>query len=191
MEKNMLVLFGSPRKNGFTKQLLDQFLQQWQSLYPSTNITFYNAYEEAIAPCTACGYCQYKAGCSNKDYIRFDQLYQNADILVVASPVYGLSFPAPLKAVFDRTQQYYEAHFTRHERHPITKPKVAFLISAYGSNDKRGIEIMKQQLELIFSVMHTKLLGSISIGNTDKKSLETVDEQETIAQLLLANKRYL
>ncbi len=57
--------------------------------------------------------------------------------MVVATPVYGLSFPAPLKAVFDRTQQYYEAYISRHIKHPFEKPK-GILLSVYGSNDKRG-----------------------------------------------------
>ena len=60
------------------------------------------------------------------------------DIVVVATPVYGLSFPAPLKAVFDRTQQYYEAYISRHIKHPFEKPKKGILLSVYGSNDKRG-----------------------------------------------------
>lgn len=50
------------------------------------------------------------------------------DVVVVATPVYGLSFPAPLKAVFDRTQQYYEAYVSRHIKHPFEKPKKAFIV---------------------------------------------------------------
>lgn len=114
MEKNMLILFGSPRKNGFTMQLLRVFLQQWLLQYPDTKITFFYAYKEAVAPCTACGYCRRQLGCSIDDYEKFDRLYREADFVVVASPIYGLGFPAPLKAVFDRTQQYYEARFAHH-----------------------------------------------------------------------------
>ncbi len=184
MEKNMLILFGSPRKNGFTMQLLRVFLQQWQQEYPDTKITFFYAYEEAVAPCTACGYCQQKLGCCIGDYEKFDRLYRGADFVVVASPVYGLSFPAPLKAVFDRTQQYYEARFSHHLKRFIQKPKIAFFLSSYGSQDTRGIDIMLQQLELIFTVMHTKLCGTAAIGNTDKLPFEMDKAYEVTARLL-------
>lgn len=190
MEKNMLILFGSPRKKGFTKQLLDLFLQQWQQQYPETNITFFYAYDEKMAPCTACRYCQHQLKCSIKDDEKFDRLYRKADVVVVASPVYGLSFPAPLKAVFDRTQQYYEARFCHKIKHPIEKPKVAFLLSTYGSEDQRGIEIMQLQLELMFSVMHTKLLGTVSVGNTDKVPFQIESAAEAVVRLL-ANYRDL
>ena len=187
MEKNMLVLYGSPRERGFTKELLKIFIQEWENVYPNTNIYTFHAYQENMAPCTACGFCRQKEGCSIPDYQLFDTLYRNADVVVVATPVYGLSFPAPLKAVFDRTQQYYEAYVSRHIKYPFEKPKKAFLLSVYGSNDKRGVEMMQQQLQLTFSVMNTKLIGTVSAGNTDCKPLNTKELQNEVKRLLLAN----
>ncbi len=67
-----------------------------------------------------------KEGCSIPDYQLFDTLYRNADVVVVATPVYGLSFPAFLKAVFDRTQQYYEAYVSRHIKYPLKSRKRLF-----------------------------------------------------------------
>ena len=152
------------------------------------NIHMFHVYQKKnMAPCTACGFCRYKDGCSIPDYRLFDTLYRNADVVVVATPVYGLSFPAPLKAVFDRTQQYYEAYVSRHIKHPFEKPKKAFLLSVYGSDDKRGVEMMQQQLQLTFSVMNTKLIGTISAGNTDRKPLNIKELQNAVKRLLLAN----
>ena len=48
---------------------------------------------------------------------------EDADAVIVATPVYNLSFPAPMKALFDRFQRYYEAHFRRKIAQPITKHK--------------------------------------------------------------------
>ena len=58
MEKNMLVLYGSPRERGFTKELLKIFIQEWENVYPNTNIYTFHAYQENMAPCTACGFCR-------------------------------------------------------------------------------------------------------------------------------------
>ena len=71
--------------------------------------TFYtfHAYQENMAPCTACGFDRQKRDAA---FLIINCLTHcnpaNADVVVVATPVYSLSFPAPLKAVFDRTQQY-------------------------------------------------------------------------------------
>ena len=67
MEKNMLVLYGSPRERGFTKELLKIFIQEWENVYPNTNIYTFHAYQENMAPCTACGFCRQKEGCSIPD----------------------------------------------------------------------------------------------------------------------------
>ncbi|MFQ9439725.1 MAG: hypothetical protein ACLR13_00400 [Acutalibacteraceae bacterium] len=53
--------------------------------------------------------------------------------------------------MFDRTQQYYEAYVSRHIKYPFEKPKKAFFASAYGSNDKRGVEMMQAITADIFS----------------------------------------
>ena len=45
MEKNMLVLYGSPRECGFTKELLKIFIQEWENVYPNTNIYTFHAYQ--------------------------------------------------------------------------------------------------------------------------------------------------
>ena len=50
MEKNMLVLFGSPREHGFTKELFNLFIQEWNNVYPNTNIHMFHAYQENMAP---------------------------------------------------------------------------------------------------------------------------------------------
>ena len=60
-------------------------------------------------------------------------------------------------------------------------------MSVYGSNDKRGVEMMQQQLQLTFSVMNTKLIGTVSAGNTDCKPLNTKELQNEVKRLLLAN----
>ena len=91
------------------------------------------AYHQKIAPCLGCGFCEHKEGCVNSDFDQIDHLLRTCDYLVVASPVYNLSFPAPLKAIFDRTQRYFSARFVRGERPPIAKHKK----SGYASHLRR------------------------------------------------------
>ena len=109
--KHALVLFSSPHKDGHTKKLLEAFLdglkgEDWQ-------VKSLDIFKVNIHPCIACGYCQKADGCAFRDLDKFDRDLRVCELLVIATPVYNLSFPAQLKAVIDRFQRYFEARFAR------------------------------------------------------------------------------
>lgn len=172
----ILVLYGSPHADGHTARLLRAFLE----LFDGEAVDIVNAYAKQIAPCTACGYCKKKEGCSNPDFDRVDMYIRRADLLVVASPVYNLTFPAPLKAVVDRTQRYFEARFSLGKKPPIEKPKRAVLLAACGSDD--GADILERQLKMIFSVMNTRLEHTVVWSGTDRATERDAAEASTRAK---------
>jgi multimeric flavodoxin WrbA len=106
----------------------------------------------------------------------------------VASPVYGLGFPAPLKAVFDRTQQYFEAKFSLGIQRPIEKPKRALFLTAFGSENHRGVELMREQLALVFLLLNTSLEQTIMAPHTDKVPVDLKTVKAEIKQELLRMK---
>ena len=158
----ILVLYGSPHADGHTARLLRAFLTPFEG----ETVDLVDAYAEQIGPCTACGLCKREEACSNPDFDRIDALIRQADLLVVATPVYNLTFPAPLKAIMDRTQRYFEARFSLGKKPPIEKPKRAALLAACGSDD--GAEIIERQLKMIFSVMNTRLVHQVVWSRTDR-----------------------
>ena len=103
MSKKVLILSGSPRKGGNSDILCDEFLRgareaghQVEKVRPT---------EKKIAPCLGCYYCASHGGeCVRRDDMA-DLLQQmiDADVIVLASPVYFYSINAQLKAVIDRT----------------------------------------------------------------------------------------
>ena len=95
-KKRGFILFGSPHQNGATARLVQAFLKAFPE---ETEWTMVEAYHQKIAPCLGCGLCEHKEGCVNSDFDQIDHLLRTCDYLVVASPVYNLSFPAPLKAI--------------------------------------------------------------------------------------------
>ena len=116
--KHALVLFSSPHKDGHTKKLLEAFLdglkgEDWQ--VKSLDICKVN-----IHPCIACGYCQKADGCAFRDLDEFDRDLRACDLLVIATPVYNLSFPAQLKAVIDRFQRYFEFSLLANDTGKVT-----------------------------------------------------------------------
>lgn len=184
--KRGFVLFGSPHKNGTTAKLLQAFEKAFPEEAEWIQI---DAYQDAVSSCLGCGYCETQNGCVNPDFDQIDQLLRTCDFLVVATPVYNLSFPAPLKAIFDRTQQYFSARFARGEKPPIAKHKKAVMLLTCGADSREGEEIIRKQLKMIFTVLNTELVGEVLWNNTDlEKSMGrlTEDIMKTAEKLAIA-----
>ena len=102
-----LVITGAARKNGHTNQMVKLFLDTLGGEY--TIIDAYRA--ENIAPCKDCRYCWHKKGCSIHDGM--DEVYrllEEADNVVLASPMYFHSITGKMKALIDRFQVYWAGH---------------------------------------------------------------------------------
>ena len=103
MSKKVLILSGSPRKGGNSDLLCDEFMRGAQEAGHAVEKIRVAA--KKVAPCSACYYCRDHAGaCVHKDDMAdILQKMIDADVLVLASPVYFYSIDAQLKAVIDRT----------------------------------------------------------------------------------------
>lgn len=163
-KKKALILYGSPHKNGHTKKALDAIIFKLRDKYEFNLI---NAYKENIKPCIDCRFCCSSGQCSFSDFNDIDKKLREAELLIIASPVYNYSFPAPLKAILDRTQLYFNMK-TKLKINPFLKQKKAILIATYGSEDDSCEEIILKQLRLFFILLNAKLSKAIFISNTDK-----------------------
>lgn len=103
MSKKVLILSGSPRKGGNSDILCDEFARGAQEA--GCEVEKIRVAAKKVAPCSACYYCRDHAGeCVFKDDMAgIIQKVIDADVLVLASPVYFYSIDAQLKAVIDRT----------------------------------------------------------------------------------------
>ena len=99
---NILILCGSPHKNGTTNALADAFSSGVDMT--RHNIEKVQISEKNIAPCLGCEYCRHNDGiCVRKDDM--EALIPSilaADLIVFVSPIYYFGFNAQLKAVIDR-----------------------------------------------------------------------------------------
>lgn len=102
MGKNILVIVGSPRRNGNTEMLADAFIKGAEEAGNTVKKIHLNGM--SLHGCTDCKYCFTHLGeCSQQDDIQqiYPELYK-ADMLVLASPVYYYALSAQLKTVIDR-----------------------------------------------------------------------------------------
>lgn len=103
MSKKILILSGSPRKGGNSDLLCDEFARG--AAEAGHSVEKLRVAEKSIRPCSACYYCRDHGGaCVHQDDMAaILQKMIDADVLVLASPVYFYSIDAQLKAVIDRT----------------------------------------------------------------------------------------
>lgn len=103
MNKKVLILSGSPRKGGNSDLLCDEFMRGAKEA--GNEVIKINVASKKVAPCRACYFCREHEGeCVFKDDMaEILQSMIDADVLVLASPVYFYSIDAQLKAVIDRT----------------------------------------------------------------------------------------
>ena len=110
MGKNVLVLNGSPRRNGNTAALVDAFAEG--AAQAGHDVVRFDVALMDIAPCRGClgGGADAESPCVQKDDMdAVYSAYRAADVVVLASPMYCWSVTAQEKAVLDRLFALMEA----------------------------------------------------------------------------------
>lgn len=106
----VLILNGSPRVGGNTAIALDEMVKIFEKEGVETEVVFIG--NKDIRGCIACGRCGEKGKCVFEDIVNeLAPKFEEADGLVVASPVYYASANATLIACLDRL--FYSTHFDK------------------------------------------------------------------------------
>ena len=119
----ILVLTGSPRKNGNSATLADHFINGAKEAGHS--VERFDAAFKKVHPCIACNACGMDGPCVFKDDFEFVRKHIiEADCVVFATPMYYFGISAQLKAVIDR---FYAINGSIHV------PKKAVLLMTYAN----------------------------------------------------------
>lgn len=108
MSKKVLVLSSSPRKNGNSSLLCDEFIKG--ALDAGNEAEKIYLIEKKINYCMGCGFC-YNLGKScpqNDDAADIVDKMIESDVIVLATPVYFYAMSAQIKILIDRCCSRYE-----------------------------------------------------------------------------------
>lgn len=107
MQKNVLVISASPRKGGNSDTLCDEFIRGAQEAGNTTEKVFLRSHN--IHYCVGCGICNSTHKCVQQDDMAeiLDKMVQ-ADVIVLATPVYFYTMDGQLKTMIDRTVPRYQ-----------------------------------------------------------------------------------
>ena len=105
--KNILIISSSPRKKGNSQILCEQFKKGAEAKGHQVKIV--RIMEQNIGFCRACDGCMRNGGtCVLKDDMaEILKMFQKADVLVLATPVYFYGISAQMKTFIDRTVPRY------------------------------------------------------------------------------------
>lgn len=102
MSKQIVVITGSPRKNGNSFAMADAFIQAAQA--KGHSITRFDAAMKKLGGCRDCKNC-FRAGKAciyDDDFNDIAPAILKADTIVFCAPVYWYSIPAQIKCVIDK-----------------------------------------------------------------------------------------
>ena len=123
---NILILQGSPRANGNTAWMAEEYRKAAESA--GHKVTLVDVAHKKIAGCMACEYCHGKGNgaCVQKDDMQeLYPLLAEAEVLVLAAPIYYFTLSAQIQAPIQRI-------------YCMNKPgklkKMALLASSYSPN---------------------------------------------------------
>jgi multimeric flavodoxin WrbA len=133
---NILFLNGSPRKNGYTFQLMKCIEQGIGSEH---KIHWLHTNDLHMVPCQGCCKCRPSGECIHPedDGHRAARLIRSADALVIGSPTYFGNITGPLKTLIDRSLTAFEDIAASGLEIPIPrhKGKNAAMVTACNTSD--------------------------------------------------------
>jgi multimeric flavodoxin WrbA len=154
----VLVLLGSPRKNGNSAILAQQIAKGAKAGKAEVETVYLQG--RNIAPCKACFACQKKGskGCSIQDDMQ--QIYPKlieADAWVIASPVYWFTMSAQTKILLDRCFA-----LPAYQKEPFIGRRIAVAMT-YGGEDPfdSGCVNALRAFQDAFAYIQARLVGMV------------------------------
>ena len=160
----MLVLGfqGSPRKKGNTSFLLTNFMQAVEKLGAQPRII--EVTRKNIIPCKEYVVCERKGYCPIDDDVKTEiyPLIRQAEVVVLASPIFFFNMTAQLKAVVDRCQLFWARKYKFKLADPAKKTKRGFLLSVGASKGKSLFEGLQLTAKYFFDAIDARYEGSLT-----------------------------
>jgi len=157
----VLGLQGSPRVKGNTSILLSTFLTEAERLGARTK--YLDVAKKNISPCQECGVCEQKGFCPIDDDMQdVYPLLRQADLIVMATPVFFYGVTAQLKALIDRSQALWSRRYVLGLTDPGRKWRRGFLLAVGATKGKNLFEGVNLTAKYFFDAAGASFDGSLA-----------------------------
>lgn len=177
MSKKIVVITGSPRKNGNSIAMTESFIQAAEAR--GHTVTRFDAAEKKLTGCHACETC-FKTGkaCSfDDDFNTIAPAILEADAVVFTMPVYWYSIPAQIKAVIDRMYAFCVAG-------KDVAGKACALIACCEEEDMTVLDGVRVPIERTAALLKWNMVGEVLVpGVLEAGAIDKTDGCEWAAAL--------
>lgn len=147
----ILVITGSPRKNGNSTTLAEHFIRGAKE--NGHEIVRFDAAFQTVHPCIACNKCSMNGECVFQDDFEFVRRHiLDAGMVVFATPMYYFGMSAQIKTVIDR---FYAINGSIHV------PKKSALIMTYADNSLRKEKVIRDHYKVLVDYLGWTDVGQI------------------------------
>ena len=162
----ILGLQGSPRIKGNTSLLLGAFLSEAERLGAHT--LHLDVARKNISPCKECGTCEKKGFCPIEDDMQeIYPLLRQADIIVMATPIFFYGPTAQLKALIDRSQALWARKYVHRLTDPGRMWRHGFLLSVGATKGKNLFEGTIFTAKYFFDAVGASFDGSLTYSQIE------------------------
>ena len=177
MGKKIVVITGSPRRNGNSFAMTDAFIQAAKA--NGHEVTRFDAAMKSVGGCRACETC-FKSGkaCSfDDDFNTIAPAILEADAVVFTMPVYWYSIPAQLKGVIDKLFSFVVGG-------KDISGKECAMIACCEEDDLSVMDGVRLPLERSAALMKWKMVGEVLVpGVLNAGDISKTDGCEQAAAL--------
>ena len=187
----ILGLQGSPRKKGNTNFLLSTFLQAAERRGAVTRAI--QVVERNILPCKEYVVCEKKGYCPIDDDMASEiyGLLRQAEVVVLATPIFFYNMTSQLKALVDRCQTFWARKYRLKLGDPLKGSRRGYLLSVGATKGKNLFEGLQLTAKYFFDAIDARYEGSLLYrgieGAKDLANHPTVREEvEQAVEALMA-----
>lgn len=166
----VLGLFGSPRRGGNTELLLEEALKGAESEGAEVERIYLPDY--TITPCKECHGCDQTGSCVILDDMQkiYPKLLE-ADVIILASPIFFYGVTAWAKALIDRSQALWARKYLLKDPSlgKEGKKRKGFLISVGATKGQKVFEGAILTAKYFFDVLNAEYVGDLLFKGVEAK----------------------
>lgn len=178
------ILMASPRKNGNTASMLTPLTETLEQNGAQTKTIW--LFDKKIESCIACRNCQNdysKFGCKLDDDMQeiFDAVME-ADVMLLATPIYSWYCTAPMKAALDRMVYGMNKYYGDEKGPAIWKGKKCAILTTCGYKPEKGAGLFEEGIKRYCKHSQLQYIGMCAARDLGYKTTFITDDKMEMAK---------
>jgi multimeric flavodoxin WrbA len=167
---NILVILGSPRKNGNSETLVKTVIEGIEEKILCTVDSIYLHGLKDLHPCRGCGGCEKTGMCVIKDdMIELYEKVDEADIIFLVTPVYFYGPSAQIKTFIDRFQARWSRKYLLKEKTRKEDKRRGYLLATAATKGPKVFEACELIAKSHFDTIDVEYGGEFVVRSVDEK----------------------